>query len=66
MEDMWNSIQQMIRIAMNAVGAWLVAKGWPGEITEMISGIALSGSAVGWWVYWNFWGTKSVEAPKKK
>jgi len=50
----WNSVQQMLRIAMNAVGAWLVAQGWPEDMTTLLIGAVMSGSAVGWWYYWNY------------
>lgn len=54
MEDFWNTIQQLIRIAMQFVGGWLVSKGiLTEEIAAQFTGALISLAGVVWWYFWN-------------
>lgn len=49
----WNTVQQLIRIIMNALGAYLVATGFPEDIVTSLIGAVMSGASVVWWWVWN-------------
>jgi hypothetical protein len=50
----WDSVQQVLRIILNAGGAYLVGKG---VVTEEMSvtlvGGLLSVGSVMWWIFWD-------------
>ena len=49
----WDSVQQVLRILLNAAGGLLVGKGYLTEdmLTTLIGGVLSIGS-VGWWFIW--------------
>jgi hypothetical protein len=49
----WDSIQQVLRIVLNALGAFLVGKGVVTEdmVPTLVGGV-LSVSSVLWWALW--------------
>ena len=49
----WQTIQQVLRILLNAAGGVLIGKGYPTEemSTTLIGGLLSLGS-VGWWLIW--------------
>jgi hypothetical protein len=49
----WDTVQQVIRLAMQFAGGWLVSKGiLTEELAAQLAGGILSVSAVLWWVFW--------------
>lgn len=50
----WDSVQQVLRIVLNAAGGILVGKGYLTEdtLTTLIGGLLSIGS-VGWWFIWD-------------
>jgi hypothetical protein len=50
----WQTIQQVLRIVLNAAGGVLVGKGYLTEdmLTTLIGGLLSIGS-VGWWFIWD-------------
>lgn len=50
----WDSVQQVLRILLNAGGGVLVSKGYLTEdmLTTAIGGFLSVGSVV-WWFFWN-------------
>jgi hypothetical protein len=49
----WESLQQVLRIILNAVGAFLVGKGYINEeMSVTLVGGLLSIGSVLWWVLW--------------
>jgi hypothetical protein len=57
----WDTIQQVIRIAMQFVGGWLVSKGiLTEELAVQLTGGILSIAGVIWWIFWD----KSRALPK--
>lgn len=49
----WNTAQQLLRIGMNALGAFLVAKGLSGDVVTAVTGVLMSGASIAWWWFWN-------------
>ena len=49
----WDSIQQLVRIAMQMVAGYLVSIGWPEDMTMLVAGIGTSAAALAWWFFWN-------------
>lgn len=49
----WDSVQQVLRILMNAGGAYLVGKGVITEemSTTLVGGLLSVGSVL-WWIFW--------------
>ena len=50
----WDSIQQVLRIILNAIGAALISKGYltAETLTTLVGGILSIGS-VAWWFFWD-------------
>lgn len=50
----WDTVQQVFRIVLNAIGAALVSKGYLNQemLTALVGGILSIGS-VAWWFFWN-------------
>lgn len=50
----WDSIQQVLRIVLNALGAALISKGYltAETLTTLVGGILSIGS-VAWWFFWD-------------
>lgn len=49
----WESIQQVLRIILNAIGAYLVGKGVvTEEMSVTLMGGVLSIGSVLWWMFW--------------
>lgn len=49
----WDSIQQVLRIVLNALGGVLIGKGYlTAETSTTLIGGLLSIGSVGWWFIW--------------
>lgn len=52
--SVWDTIQQVIRIAMQFIGGWLVSKGiLTEELAVQLTGGVISVIGVVWWIIWN-------------
>ena len=52
--SIWDTIQQVIRIAMQFVGGYLVSKGiLTEELAAQLAGGVISIVGVVWWILWN-------------
>lgn len=49
----WDTVQQVLRIVLNAVGAFLIGKGYlTEEMSVTLIGGVLSIGSVLWWMFW--------------
>jgi hypothetical protein len=49
----WDSIQQVLRILLNAAGGVLIGKGYlTEEMSTTLVGALLSIGSVSWWFFW--------------
>lgn len=50
----WDTVQQFLRIIMQAIGGMLLAKGYLSEdMVVLLTGGVLNLANVAWWAYWN-------------
>lgn len=51
---MWDTLQQLIRIIMQIISGYLIARGVLDEANAVaLSGAVLSLANIAWWAYWN-------------
>ena len=48
----WDSIQQIVRIMMQWVGATLVTMGFPDDLVTAATGGAVAIAGLAWWWFW--------------
>lgn len=50
----WDTVQQVVRIVLNAVGGILIGKGYLSEeMSTTLTGGLLSLGSVAWWFFWD-------------
>jgi len=50
----WDTVQQVLRIALNALGGILIGKGYLTEaMSTTLVGALLSLGSVAWWFFWD-------------